>query len=176
MAFEGRAGEPWFAVRVRSNFERKAAGLLGSRLGCPVFYPAYSVRSVRRGVQRLVTRPLFPGYLFLCDDMHEPGTRREVLQIAGVVGIVGVRGRPTVIEAGVIESLRILGTRPDQVRPHPFLREGMQVVVRAGPFAGARGLIVRSRGRKPRLVISIDILGRSVGVPVDPHDVEPDSR
>jgi transcription antitermination factor NusG len=73
-----------------------------------------------------------------------------------------------------MESLMILDGHREQVRPHPFLREGMPVVMRAGPFAGARGIIVRGRGRRPKLVVSIQILGRSVGVTVDPRDVEPD--
>ena len=164
---------PWFAVHVRSNFERKASGLASGRLGCPVFYPTYAVRSVRRGVEHELSRPLFPGYFFVRADLAGDA-RTELLQLSGIVSVVSVKGRPVPVEAAVMESLRILDGHPDRVRPHPFLREGMRVVMRAGPFAGARGLIVQSPGHKPRLVVSIAILGRSVGVPVDPAHVEPD--
>jgi transcriptional antiterminator RfaH len=161
-------------VHVRSNFERRASSIAAGKLGCPVFYPTYSVRSSRRGVIRAIVKPLFPGYFFIQHDLIG-GPRGEVLGLAGVVSIVSARGRPVPVDARVIDSLRILDRHPDAVRPHPFLREGMQVVMRAGPFAGAGGIVVRGRGRKPPvLVVSIRILGRSVAVPVDPADVEPD--
>jgi len=163
----------WFAVHVRSNFERKSSRLAAQRLGCAVFYPAYIVRSMRRGVEHELTKPLFPGYFFIHRDLVA-GPRGEVLGLSGVVSIVNVQGRPVEVEPAVMESLMILDGHREQVRPHPFLREGMQVVMRAGPFAGARGIIVRSRGRRPKLVVSIQILGRSVGVTVDPRDLEPD--
>jgi transcriptional antiterminator RfaH len=163
----------WFAVHVRSNFERKSSRLAAERLGCAVFYPSYVVHSTRRGVVHDLTKPLFPGYFFIQRDLAA-GPRGEVLGLSGVVSIVSVQGRPVGVESAVMESLMILDGHREQVRPHPFLREGMQVVMRAGPFAGARGIIVRSRGRRPRLVVSIQILGRSVGVTVDPKDLEPD--
>jgi transcription antitermination factor NusG len=167
------ADPPWFAVHVRSNFERKSSRLATDRLGCSVFYPSYVVRSSRRGVVHELTRPLFPGYFFIQQDLVA-GPRGDVLGLSGVVSIVSVRGRPVAVDPAVMDSLLILDRHREQVRPHPFLREGMQVVMRAGPFAGARGVIVRSRGRRPRLVVSIQILGRSVGVEVDPRDLEPD--
>jgi transcriptional antiterminator RfaH len=160
-------------VHVRSNFERKSSALAAERLDCPVFYPTYRVRSIRRGVTHELSKPLFPGYFFIQRDLAA-GARGEVLELSGVVSIVSVAGRPVPVEAGVMESLAILDGHRDLVRPHPFLREGMKVVMRAGPFAGARGIIVRSRGRKPKLVVSIRILGRSVSVNVDPRDVEPE--
>lgn len=162
----------WYAVHVRSNFERKASRLAAETLGCEVFYPSYVVRSRRRGVEHELTRPLFPGYFFIQHDLvGRP--RGEVLGISGVVAVVSVQGRPVEVDPAVMESLMILDGHREHVRPHPYLREGMQVAMRAGPFAGARGIIVRGRGRRPKLVVSIQILGRSVGVTVDPRDVEP---
>ena len=167
-------GSPaWYTVHVRSNFERKVSSIVGDRLGCETWIPTYTVRSARRSVVRDVDRPLFPGYFFMHDSL-ERERRVEVSRVTGVVGIVGIRGRPVRIEDGIIDSLRILASRPGCVRPHPFLNEGISVVVVAGPFAGARGIIVRGRGRKPKLVVSLHLLGRSVGVDLDPLDVTPD--
>jgi transcriptional antiterminator RfaH len=172
-AGQGAGPIAWFAVHVRSNFERKASRLAARQLGCPVFYPSYSVKSVRRGVEHELVRPLFPGYFFIQRDLVH-GPRGDVLGLSGVVAIVSARGKPVPVEPEVMESLMILDGHREEVRPHPFLREGMRVVMRAGPFQGARGHIVRHRGRRPKLVISIQILGRSVGVSVDPGHVEPD--
>ena len=164
---------PWFAVHVRSNFERKASGLVQRRCGCEVYYPTFTVRSSRRGEVHEIEKPLFPGYFFVNKDLIRE-SKNDVLATTGVVSIVGVGGRLLEVEPGVMRSLQILGARQDHVRPHPYLREGMRVRVRHGPLTGARGIIVRSRGRKPKLVVSIDILGRSVSVAVDARDVEPD--
>jgi transcriptional antiterminator RfaH len=164
---------PWFAIRVRSNFEKKASSLVAGRTGCPVFYPTYTVRSTRRGLEHEIEKPLFAGYFFVQKDLvHE--SKNDVLGAAGVVEVVSTGGRPIEVPGDVIESLTILDARRDLVRPHPFLREGMTVAVRSGPFAGARGIIVQGRGKKPKLVVSMQILGRSVGVLIDPRDVEPD--
>jgi transcriptional antiterminator RfaH len=146
---------------------------VADRCGCRVFYPTYTVRSTRRGAEHDLHKPLFPGYFFVQKDLVRE-SKNDVLGASGVVSVVGTRGRPLVVPADVVDSLIILDRRRDLVRPHPFLREGMRVVVRAGPFAGARGLIVETRTSKSTLVVSIDILGRSVGVAVDPRDVEPD--
>ncbi len=160
-------------MHVRSNFERKASTIVAERSRCPVFYPGYTVHSMRRGTEHEIQRPLFPGYFFVrCDLAH--GSKNDILSVSGVVSIVNVRGRPVPVEPRVIDSLVILNGRQDLVRPHPFLREGARVVVRSGPFAGARGILVQGRGRRPSLVVSLNILGRSVGVTVDPLDLEPD--
>lgn len=168
------AGEvPWFAVHVRSNFERKSSQIVQKRCGCEVYYPVYTVRSMRRGQEHEIARPLFPGYFFVRKDLIGD-SRNDVLGASGVVSIVGVRGKPVAVDPQVMESLRILGN-DEQVRPHPYLRQGMKVRVRHGPLTGARGIIVRQRGRRARLVVSIHILGRSVSVEVDPRDVEHES-
>jgi transcription antitermination factor NusG len=47
------------------------------------------------------------------------------------------------------------------------------VTVLDGPFAGAVGKIVESGGRKPKLVVEVEFLGRAVAVPIDAEQVEP---
>jgi transcriptional antiterminator RfaH len=162
----------WYAIHVRSNFERQVVQFLRGRRGPETFLPTYRIRSRRAGATQPVERPLFPGYLFA--RLEVLGEERiAVLQAPGVVRLVEFGGRPAVVDDETIRSLRIIVSGPAEARPHPLLREGQAVHVVNGPFAGAAGRLSRSRGRKPRLVVTIEILGRAAAVAVDLADVEP---
>jgi transcription antitermination factor NusG len=56
--------------------------------------------------------------------------------------------------------------------PFPFLTAGRRVRIKAGPFEGMEGILVRRKG-KLRLVLSIDVILRAIAVDVDVVDVEP---
>jgi transcription antitermination factor NusG len=57
------------------------------------------------------------------------------------------------------------------LQPHPYLREGARVRVKRGPLLGAEGIMIH-RKQRFRLVLSINLLQRSVMVEVDEGDVE----
>jgi hypothetical protein len=59
-----------------------------------------------------------------------------------------------------------------QMEPHPYLQAGRRVRLRRGPMAGLEGILLRRKDGL-RLVVSIEILMRSVAVEVDEADVEP---
>jgi transcription antitermination factor NusG len=163
---------PWYAVHVRSHFERQVVRFLDGRRGPETFLPTYRTRSRRADGPATVERPLFPGYLFVrLESLDAP--RVAVLQAPGVVRVVEFAGRPAPVPAAVIDSLRIITLGPDEARPHPLLHEGQAVRVVAGPFAGATGRLSRGRGRRPRLVVTLELLGRAAAVPIDLADVEP---
>jgi transcription antitermination factor NusG len=162
----------WYAVHVRSNQERTTAAFLAGR-GVACFLPTYRALSRRRDRRVVLTRPLFRGYLFARIDLEGPA-RIQVLRAPGTVRIVEFGGRPTPGPAATIRSLEILvGQGPDEVRPHPLARAGQRVAVLDGPFAGACGKLVVTGGRKPRLVVEVEFLGRAVAVPIAPEQVEP---
>ncbi|MDD5307176.1 MAG: UpxY family transcription antiterminator [Deltaproteobacteria bacterium] len=162
----------WYAVHVRSNQERATGRFLMGR-AVEIFLPTYRVR-VRRTDRRVeVTRPLFPGYLFVHVDLAA-AERVEVLKAPGTVRIVGFGEGPVPVPDDVIHSLGILvGAGQDTVKPHPLVRTGQRVEVTDGPFAGAVGVIAQTGGRKPRLVVEVEFLGRAVAVPIGPEEVRP---
>jgi hypothetical protein len=55
--------------------------------------------------------------------------------------------------------------------PHPFLRVGERARVVAGPLTGVEGVLIRSKHRS-RLVLSVELLHRSVAVEVDETWIE----
>ena len=158
----------WYAVSVRSRHEKLVTRHLEHQ-GLNYFLPVY--RSVRRWKDRRkeLEMPLFPGYVFVSLNLRE---RLGVLQAQGVMQFVTFQGQPAAVpdsEIRALESSMCAGLRP---QPHPYLRQGKRVRVKSGPLAGAEGIMVR-RKEGFRLVLSIDLIMRSVMLEVDEADVEP---
>jgi transcription antitermination factor NusG len=68
-----------------------------------------------------------------------------------------------------IQALAASGLIPE---PHPYVVIGERVHVESGPLQGVEGILVREKGRD-RLVLSVNILARSVSVEVDRSFVHP---
>jgi transcription antitermination factor NusG len=160
----------WYAVQTRSNFERLIASELKGK-SIETFYPA--VRELHRWKDRVkaVDVPLFPGYLFVRFE-DTPSNRLRVVTTNGAVRILGDGSFIEPIPDHEIRSIRLL---LDSARPfsaHPFLKEGAWVSVKRGPMRGIEGRILRFKSGA-RLVVSIEMLAKSIAVEVDDCDVEP---
>ena len=165
--YSGRAVS-WFAVRVRSNCERISVAHLRER-GYDQFAPSY--RTERRWSDRTkeIEQFLFPGYVFCRFD---PGDRLSVLTAPGVVDLVGFGKTPERIPDEEIERVRRMVESGLLVTPHPFLDVGQAVLIERGPLTGLEGILVEVKG-KHRLVVSINLLQRSVSAEVDRRSVRP---
>jgi transcription antitermination factor NusG len=158
----------WYAVSVRPRYEKLSARHLEQQ-GVNCFLPVY--RSVRRWKDRRkeLDMALFPGYVFV---NLNPLNRLGVLRAPGVLRFVTFQGQPAAVpdsEILALESSMSAGLRP---QPHPYLRQGRKVRVKRGPLVGAEGIMIRRKDRF-RLVLSIDLIMRSVLFEVDEADVEP---
>jgi len=158
----------WYATYVCSRHEKQVLSQLQERnISC--FLPVY--RSVRRWKDRRkeLELVLFPGYVFVHIDLKD---RLRVLQLPSVVRFVSFNGHPAPLQDSEIEVLAKGLASGIRAEPHPYLKAGHRVRVRSGPLAGAQGILVR-RKDKFRVVLSIDLIMRSVAVEVDEADIEP---
>jgi transcription antitermination factor NusG len=157
----------WYAVSTRHQHEKTAARILEYKK-FEVFLPLYKVR--RRWVDRVkeISVPLFPGYLFVREGL---GTWLEILTTAGVSRIVSCGGQPAAIPFSEIEGVRRIVESTLRVEPHPFLASGDWVRVKHGPIAGVEGVLLRKKNMS-RLVLSVEMLGKSAAVEVDATHVE----
>jgi transcription antitermination factor NusG len=165
---ESLPAERWYAVTVRPRHEKTVTRHLEHK-GLNYFLPVY--RSVRRWKDRRkeLDMALFPGYVFVNLNLRD---RLGVLQAPGVVQFVTFQGQPAAVpdpEIRALESGLAAGLQP---QPHPYLRQGKKVRVKSGPLADAQGIMIRRKDGF-RLVLSIDLLMRSVMLEVDEADVEP---
>ena len=127
-------------------------------------------RSARRWNNGCVPpeRPLFPGYVFV----HIPPDERvRVLELSGVVSIVGTTREPTPLPDEDIERLRS-GLHLVHAEPHPTLTMGETVRIRRGPLQGMTGVVTRQKNSF-RVVLTVDLIMKSVAVEVCADSVEP---
>jgi len=164
----GHANDRWFAVRVRSNYERVTAIHLRER-GYEEFAPCYQTERRWSDRSKLVDQFLFPGYVFCRLNAEH---RLPVLTAPGVVGLVGAGRIPSPIPDHEIEYIRSVVRSGFLVRPWPFLEVGQRVVIERGPLAGVEGILQQVKG-KLRLVLSICLLQRSVSTEIDRDSVRP---
>jgi transcription antitermination factor NusG len=72
-----------------------------------------------------------------------------------------------------IESIKKLLDGKAAVSPFPYLKEGQLVRIVDGPLRGCEGFLVKIKEQKEKLVISIDLLQRSVSVEIESASIEP---
>lgn len=156
------SGFPWFALNVKSRYERMAAKFLESR-GYQSFLPMYKSRRCWSDRVKELDVPLFPGYLFCRFNIHN---RLPVLVVPGVLGIVGGTKLPSPIDLAEIDALQAAVRGGLSREPWPFLHVGDRVRIEHGSLAGVEGILLQVKGRH-RLILSVTLLQRSVAVDVD---------
>ena len=160
----------WFALYVKSRHEFAVENELTGK-GVEVFLPAFKKIQKWKDRKKLVDFPLFPGYLFI-RTLPKAEELSTVIRTRGVVRVVSSEaGRPAIVPEAEISALQLLMGSGVQIDIYPHLKEGVRVRVRRGLLRGAEGVIARKDGRL-MLLVNIEILGRCVGVPLAPEDVD----
>ena len=160
----------WYAVRTRSRQEKAAATMLEA-LGVSHFLPLISQERQWSDRKKIVTVPIFPGYLFV-RIMARSGLELCVRKVPGVVNFVGNQNGPSAIPEDEIQNVRALLSPAAKCFPCPFLKAGDRVRIVSGALAGVEGSYIRC-GARSRVVVSVEIIQRSIAVDVSEYDVEP---
>jgi transcription antitermination factor NusG len=153
----------WYAIQIQSRLGGVASATLRGK-GYEEFFPLY--RSRRRWSDRIkqLELPLFPGYLFCRFDVSD--RLMPILTTPGVIRIVGVGKTPVPVDSEEIEAIRTILRSELAAQPWPFLRVGSKVYIEDGPLAGLEGIITNT-DKVYRLIVSVNLLQRSVAVEID---------
>jgi transcription antitermination factor NusG len=160
----------WYAIVSRSRHEKLVASAL-TNTGITAFLPLVTEMHRWSDRQKLVEVPLFPGYVFV----QIPNTQEaqvRVLKTIGVVQFVRNRCGAAAITDKEISDVRAVLDQKLDCSPYPFLQLGERVRIRGGSLDGVEGILV-GRDSKSKLVISIELIQRSLAVRVYNFDVEP---
>jgi transcription antitermination factor NusG len=157
----------WYAIYTCARHEKYVARQLEER-GIDHFLPLYRSWHTWKDRRKQVELALFPSYVFVNICMQ---ARLRVLQLEGVVHIVTFNGQPAALPQPEIDALRNGLTQRIYAEPHPYLTAGRRVRVCRGPLLGTEGILIRWKD-KFRVVISLDVLMRSVAVEVDAADLD----
>lgn len=162
----------WFVLWTRSHCEQLVHDQLSSK-GLRPFLPTIGVWSRRGQLRRRIRVPMFPGYLFLHEvlDKHR---QVEVRKARGLVSILGDDWQHcAVVPPREIDAIRRIVDVGVVARPHPYLKQGQRVRILRGPMADVEGILVRVKENTGFLVLSVDMVQRSVAVEVDCTVVAP---
>ena len=157
----------WFAVYTRHRHEKAVAQYISGK-GLEVFLPLYRTAHRWKDRTKDLVLPLFPNYVFVSSC---PGLRGYILSTPGVCDFVRVAGVPAPLRTEEIDAVRQVVEQGLNAEPHPFLKFGDQVRVRSGPLEGVEGILLRKKNFY-RLVLSVELLVKSISVEVDVADIE----
>jgi transcription antitermination factor NusG len=159
---------PWFALRVRPNFEKTVAMSLRNK-GYEEFLPLYQARRRWSDRYRTLELPLFSGYLFCRIDLRH---RLPVLTTPGLLGIVSSGKIPLPVNDVEVAAVQSVVRSNLAAQPLSGLAVGERVRIEAGPLRGVEGVLLRMESSY-RLIVSVTLLHRSVSVKVERNWVYP---
>jgi transcriptional antiterminator NusG len=161
----------WYAIQVKSRHEFKVLEKL-TGAGVDVFLPSMERLSKWKDRKKIISFPLFPGYLFVHTDTSQLA-RMIVLKTKGVVRFLGViPGEPESVPEDQILSLKKVLESKTTLDLYPYLHEGQRVRIKRGPLAGVEGILSQKSGRQ-MLVLSVDIIRQSTALTIEAGDVDP---
>jgi len=163
---------PWFVLWTRSHCEQLVHDQVAAHGFC-AFLPTIRTWSRRKGARQTIAIPMFPGYVFVRHAIDK-SSYVTIAKARGLVRILGDRwDRLAPVPPAEIDAIRLVAASEAPVMPFPYLCEGQHVRITHGPLAGVQGILVQVKAAKGLLVLSVDLLRRSVAVEVDCTQVVP---
>jgi transcription antitermination factor NusG len=127
--------------------------------------------SRRKDRRKKIYVPLLPGYVFVNTDLN-PTQYLDILKTVGVVRMVGFEGKPVPASEEEISSLRILDGTDRTVQNRAYMKRGDLVMIMEGPLKGLIGFYLRHKGKSKKVVVSIELLRRSLAVEIEDWALE----
>jgi len=167
---DASADKLWYAVYTIVRHEKTVNALLLNK-GIETFLPLREVLTQWKDRRKKLQLPLFPGYIFVRILEKDTYSILNILNTRGVIKILSTSGSYETVPAQQIDTIRLLLDKNVEFDPYQYFVRGKEVVVVNGPLQGVNGKIMERKGQN-RLIVSIDIIKRSVSVEVDPADIE----
>ena len=160
----------WYAIHTRSHFEQKVFdGLIGKSI--EAFLPKIQVMSRRKDRRKKILVPLLPGYVFVKTDL-EVTEHLKIVKTPGIVRLIGFKGKPVPANEEEISSLMVLNGTDKTVQNREYISKGDRVMIMEGPLKGLVGFFIHHTGKKNKVVVSVDLLQRSLEVEIEDWALE----
>jgi len=180
-ATAGKSSIRWYVIHAYSGFEAYVKKVLESRIASAgyekkfgqILVPTEEVVEMKEGTKRKSERKFFPGYVLVQMEMDND-TWHLVKQVPKVLGFIGgTSDKPAPItqaEADAILSRVEEGV--DRPRPKVLFEVGEVVRVNDGPFNDFNGVVEEVNYEKSKMLVSVQIFGRSTPVELTFGQVE----
>ncbi len=170
---EPASNQRWYVVHAYSGFESYVKKVLESRIATSehkkkfgeIMVPTEEVVEMREGNRRKSERKFFPGYVLVQMEM-DSDTWHLVKQVPKVLGFIGgTSDKPAPIsEAEADAILNRVEEGVDKPRPKILFEVGEVVRVNDGPFNDFNGVVEEVNYEKSKMLVSVQIFGRSTPV------------
>ena len=171
----------WYVVHAYSGFESYVKKVLESRIGTSAYkdkfgsimVPTEEVVEMREGSRRKSERKFFPGYVLVQMEMDNDTWHlvKDVPKVLGFIG--GTSDKPAPItEAEADAILNRVEEGVDRPRPKVLFEVGEVVRVNDGPFNDFNGVVEEVNYEKSKMLVSVQIFGRSTPVELTFGQVE----
>ncbi len=140
----------WYAIYTKPRWEKKVHSLLSEKK-IESYCPLNKVRKKWSDRMKTVEEPLFKSYVFARVNADE---QTSVRMTAGVMNFVYWQGKPAIIPAKEIETIRKFLNEYENVMAEPIqLKEDGRVTIRQGLFMDHEARILKIEGNKVKVVI-----------------------
>ena len=159
----------WYAVYVKSRYEKKTAKLLEDR-HIEVYLPLLNRLKQWSDRKKMVEEPLFKSYIFVRTDLKN---YYDILNTPGIVRFIGFEGRPAPVPDNQIVAVKQFVGEYDDTCDYDELQnlsEGQMVEIVYGEMRGLIGRLVSLQG-KQRLIVDIESVGRSIPINISRSQV-----
>lgn len=172
MAFQLKDGVRWWALKTRANFERTVLTQVEGK-SFEAFLPTYRAFSRRTDRKKIISLPLFSGYLFVRTDLTVFEHRVALLRTRGLVKIIGGPDGPEPVNDREIDNIKTLCASDRMLEPWARIEVGKPVRIVSGGLSGVTGVVVDVVGKGKRIVCNVELLGRAVAAELKADEVEP---
>lgn len=161
----------WYIVQTKPLCENQVK-LRWQQAGYEVFLPQARkrVKAAQGSFERVSA--LFPGYIFVCIDLHNSFNFRNIKYTRGVRKVLGVGSIPMPVS---LEVVQLIKTRMDDagVLEERFtLHKGEQVKVRFGYLKDLVGVLEKPVSEYGRVKVLLEVFHKTVRAEFDCSEVE----
>ena len=182
MTQEAQMALEWYALRVRVGQEDRVKASITSRFNTAgkddeigrLFIPTERVSDrTKDGKSRVVTRKIFPGYIYMQVKMSEEN-RLMIMETPGVSGFVGTQPyKPEPIPEDEMQKLLdSYDTKGDSVRPRIEFDIGEVVKIKEGPFESYEASVEEVFPTRGVIRVNVNIFGRQAPLELEVWQVE----
>ena len=171
----------WYVVHAYSGYEHQVKRSLNERIErygmqdkfAEIMVPVEEVVEMREGQKRRSERKFFPGYVLVKMEMDDDSWHlvKDCPKVLGFIG--GSSDKPAPItEAEAQNILQRMQEGVDQPKPKVLFEPGEVVRVTDGPFNDFNGVVEEVNYEKSRMLVAVQIFGRSTPVELGFSQVE----
>jgi len=171
----------WYVIQAFSGFESTVKRSLEERIARSglqdyfgeVMVPTEEVVEVKSGQKRRSERKFFPGYVLVHMELNDETWHlvKDVPRVLGFIG--GTADKPAPISDREADSiLQRVQEGVEKPRPKVLFEPGEVVRVTDGPFNDFNGVVEEVNFDKSRLLVAVQIFGRSTPVELEFSQVE----